>query len=73
MCNLEILLHPGFDSRETCAIWKFLYIPVFYRALNIGTHVIVPVIYVSNRQHLAFLASVALFWLGSDFSAEHVS
>ena len=33
-------------------------------------HVIAPMIYIPIVQHLAFLASVAVFWPGSDFSAE---
>jgi hypothetical protein len=40
--------------------------------LKIGVYVIAPMIYIPNRQHLAFLASVAVFWPGSDFSAENV-
>jgi hypothetical protein len=40
--------------------------------LKIGVHVIAPMIYIPIVQHLAFLASVAVFWPGSDFSAENV-
>jgi hypothetical protein len=41
--------------------------------LKIGVHVIAPMIYIPNGQHLAFLASgVVFFWPGSDFSAENV-
>jgi hypothetical protein len=38
--------------------------------LKIGVRVFAPMIYIPNEQHLAFLASVAVFWLGSTFFAE---
>jgi hypothetical protein len=38
--------------------------------LKFGGRVFAPIIYIPNGQHLAFLACVAVFWTGSDFSAE---
>ena len=40
--------------------------------LEIRVHFIAPIIYIPTIQHLSFLASMVLFWPGSDFSAENV-
>jgi hypothetical protein len=41
----------------------------YTQALKIGVRVFAPMIYIPNEQHLAFLASVAVFWPGSTFLA----